>query len=121
MKEKYKILILLGVIFITVFVYTKIRDKHRFDSMKKSKLTYGVVNYFGNKAKGPSKINLFYKNNLNKKVIASYYGSNNDCDNNIDKGDTVLIKYSVIDNSVIEIINCYWNEALSKMVEEQDK
>jgi hypothetical protein len=121
MKEKYKILILLGVIFITVFVYTKIRDKHRFDSMKKSKLTYGVVNYFGNKAKGPSKINLFYKNNLNKKVIASYYGSNNDCDNNIDKGDTVLIKYSVIDNSVIEIINCYWNEALRKMVEEQDK
>lgn len=41
--------------------------------------------------------------------------------NKVKIGDTVLIKYSTTDNSVAEIVNCFWNEKLREDMNNQLK
>jgi sulfite reductase alpha subunit-like flavoprotein len=40
--------------------------------------------------------------------------------NKLEIGDTILIKYSNDDNSVAEIIHCYWNDEFRKLVKKQN-
>lgn len=119
MKNRQKIVIAFIAFFILIIVYVKVRDTYRENALKESSLTSATIEYMGNKSRGPAKVNFNFVNSKGFTVNTSYYGNVNQCIENLKKGDTILIKYSIEDNEIAQIVHCYWNDDLRKLVEEQ--
>ncbi len=99
--------------FLTVLSFLLIRDKNRESSLKKFHITYAVISdvYHGS-SKGGGFIEIKYHNNKNQLILSEHIGRITSCNNSLNVGDTVIIKYSLQDNSIATIIGCRWNRYL---------
>ena len=110
-KEKQKFILMFLILAIIAFCGTFLRDSYRQKKLLKSKITYAIVTNFAVGGKGPGQLKVKFKIN-NRIKNATFYGSLVECGNYIEINDTVLIKYSISDNSVVQLLKCYWNDEL---------
>lgn len=93
---------------------------HRKQSLKKTLKTFAVVTTKPHSgARIPLSIKFRYKNRLGQSIIIAR-DINESC-SNLKLGDTIYIRYSTTDNSIAEIINCFWNDKLREDMNNQLK
>lgn len=93
---------------------------HRKQSLKKTLKTYAIVTtkpYSG--ARIPLSIKFRYTNKLGQGIFIDREIKES-C-SNLKLGDTIYIRYSTTDNSIAEIINCFWNDKLREDMNNQSK
>ena len=109
--KKYKYLVIFVLVLVIVYLIAFFRDRHRERMLLNNDITYGVITDFAIGGKGPGKMVVRFK--VDPKIIsATYHSSLVECNDKIGISDTVLIKYSKSDNSIIQLLKCYWNEEL---------
>jgi hypothetical protein len=64
--------------------------------------------------------NVLFNYNVKNEPFSSENSVKSEDFNKLEIGDTILIKYSNDDNSVAEIIHCYWNDEFRKLVKKQN-
>jgi hypothetical protein len=108
-KKDVIYLILFTIVLIIGANFLKNQEKNKLTNFKyisatvskKSKVYLGGYNVLYNYTVKNEKFS--YKNSVK---IDDY--------NKLEIGDTILIKYSKDDNSIAEIVHCYWNDELRK-------
>ncbi len=89
------------------------RSNYREKCLIKTKLTFAILDKISlGSAKGSSFIQFNFTNTDGKVVTTDHIGHFSICERGMVKGDTILIKYSIEDNNVAQIVKCYWNEEL---------
>jgi hypothetical protein len=107
------ILFVIGLITIVYFIQNK-RDK----KLLNPRYSFALVSDKSKVYLGDYEI--YYKYQTSKQILE--YRNTVDVKkfNKLELGDTILIKYSIEDNEIAQIVHCYWNDDLRKIVEEQD-
>jgi hypothetical protein len=105
-NQKHLIFFIIFLIAVLIIHFTK--KNYRKTKLKNNNLTFALYERDINTI-GMTGIICVYKNQYNKQVEVRI-----SCNLNLNKGDTILIKYSIEDNSVAQIVNCNWNEELRK-------
>jgi hypothetical protein len=107
--------IIVCCIFLIVAITLSIRSRYREMMLIKTKCTFGIIEKISSgTARGAGFIKFKFTNNLNEQISTQHIGSVSICTNNIMVGDTVVIRYSLKDNQIAQVIKCYWNDALRK-------
>ena len=106
------ILFVIGLIAIVYFVQKKNEKK-----LVNSKYSFAIVSDKSKVYLGDYEV--YYKYRTNKQVFEYRNAVEIKNFNDLEQGDTILIKYSIEDNEVAQIVHCYWNDDLRKLVEEQ--
>lgn len=120
--KKVNSVVLFGSVLVVIFIMKTLKDNYRMRVLQNSYKTYAIV------YSGPSGgtttglvMRVSFKNKFNISITTSCEGNLKKCRSGIKKGDTVYIKYSLIDNDVAELINCYWNNELREDMNNQKK
>jgi hypothetical protein len=101
------------LIFPIVFIILYLRDKNREEKLSYTFTTFAIIEKISSgTARGAGFVSFKFKNKNNKLIFADHVGSISVCGINVEERDTVLIEYSLEDNSVAQIVKCYWNEEL---------
>lgn len=95
----------------------KVREAYKY-----SNITWGIVDkiHIGGPKSGSPYINFHFVNNKNELVFHEVgvfpeeFPFERKCLEDREIGDTVIIQYSIKDNSYAKIIECYWNDNLKK-------
>jgi len=117
MKRKH--IVFLVLFFCISMIAVFFRDHYRHTALKNYKKTYAIITKIGFGGKGPGNAKFVFLNDKNKLVKTHYSSNLSECSNNLQTGDTIYIRYSLTDNSVAEIIHCYWNDKLRRDMENQ--
>jgi len=117
LSYRFWVISILGLIIITpIILYF---DKKETIAYQKTQITFGIVDKVHNKPKFRY-IDFHFWNKKGKKVevktdvYVKQFDLDIQCLNDRKKGDTVIVKYSLIDSSYAKIINCYWNDNIKK-------
>lgn len=97
-------------LFLAACAAVIIIDEYRSNALKKSKMTWAVVETVNNEGKNAKSLDLYYFNEKNQKIELESIDPPAGCTGIIGDKDTIFIRYSLTDNGVIEIIECAWNE-----------
>ncbi len=120
MKNKFNSRYIVLIFFAVLIIFLIMNRVHRDHALEKALKTYAIVvvePFRG--AKIPLSIKFRYKNqNGIDNIVARQVDQ--DC-SSLEVGDTIYIRYSLIDNSVAEIIHCYWNDDLRKEMNSQKR
>jgi hypothetical protein len=111
MKKNKKYLVLFVLVMLVSYLVAFIRDSYRERMLLKSNITFGVISEFAIGGRGPGKMVVRFKVG-NETKSATYNSSLIECNPKIGVSDTVLIKYSLNDNTIIKLLKCYWNADL---------
>jgi hypothetical protein len=111
-------IVVLSIISPIIFYYENKEER----AYKNSKITWGIVDKIriGGGKSGNSYIDFHFYNDSHKLVtietgvFTKEFKLGRKCLYDRKIGDTVIIKYSIIDNSYAKIIECYWNDNLKK-------
>lgn len=101
----------IAVILFVIVVYKNYENSNRQDLLKKYKFNFGIVSGKTNSQYGSSRISILHKLR-GQEFEAKAIEVKNSCFNKIKIGDTVFIKYSKKDPSIVKIETCYWNRKL---------
>lgn len=114
-KSKLGFIIVLTFLII-IFIVLKCRDIYRSKSLEHVRTSWAIItNVNHGSAKGSYSLDYDYLSVDGVKVSSTYSGKIiQECHNNLKKGDTIYISYSISDPEVTEMIHCYWNDELRK-------
>jgi hypothetical protein len=102
-------LLLLFIVISIAITYHYINKYNRGIKIKKCKNTWAIYEGKVNTIGMTNSIFYFYnEKNIKKHVRINYHNPNL----YLNKGDTVIIKYSIIDNSIAEVVNSSLNDNL---------
>ncbi len=119
LKKKWIFII---IFFLTLIIYLFYRDNYREECLKKTFVTYAILEDISSgSSKGAGFVEFYFKNDDNKIIHTKHIGKISICEDIMKKGDTIMIKYSLTDNSVAEIVHCYWNEELKREIAKQSQ
>ncbi len=113
------IVFVLFSILIPITLYFENKEKEAYVN---SKITIGIVDeiHIGGGKSDASYINFHFYNDkkelikMEDGIFKKRHELSGKCLYNRKIGDTVIIKYSTLDNSYAKIIECYWNNNLKK-------
>jgi hypothetical protein len=107
--------------FVFLLIYFHYQKKHNEFALNYTTKTYAILKdiHLGSSS-GGARIGFYFYNEKNKRIDTEHSGNCKICTSVMSPGDTIFIKYSVKDNKVAEIIHCFWNEKLRRLVNEQD-
>ena len=119
LSYRYWLISLMALLTIAPIIYYF--DDQEEETYKNSKITWGIVDKvsFGAGKSPIPHIDFHYFNEKNELVkidpiVIERFEFSQKCLHDRKIGDTVLIKYSTIDNSYAKIIECYWNDNLKR-------
>jgi hypothetical protein len=119
LSYRYWLIVIIG--FSIIFPIVNYFNKKEANAYKHCEITWGIVDKIRiARSKGTSYINFHFFDDSNKLIIHEIGFFPDDfvlglkCYEDRKIGDTVIIKYSKIDNSFAKIIECYWNDNLKK-------
>jgi hypothetical protein len=101
-----KFLIITIVTVAIYLVYLFFSNKHEA-MMRKSKITFGIIDGIRSSNRSDNELDFHFKDSHNETVYIDNYTHNFDCgEANI--GDTITIKYSLINSDYVDLVHFYW-------------
>lgn len=111
----YRFISILILVVSVGWPITSYYDQKKIKAFEKSKITFGIVKDVHTPSRSSEcKVDFYYFNNKGRKINVESISAMMTCANYRSKGDTIIIRYSLTDDSYIEIIECYWNDNLKK-------
>lgn len=103
---KFTMLVFVVSIFYLIYVsYQNYKER----MLVSSKQTFAILDDVRNSNRG-DEIDFHFKDSSGKTVEITNFTHNFDCSNS-KKGDTITIKYSLINSEYVDLIHCYYNPA----------
>jgi hypothetical protein len=111
-----RVFIIASFILILYAVWDYTNKKSKNEKLLKYNYSYAIVtNKMSSTYKSLSNIDYkYYINNQEIQIMHEEIGQ--DDFDNLNELDTIFIKYSKDDNSIAEIVHCYWNDELRKKI-----
>jgi hypothetical protein len=105
-SEMGKFLIIIVITVVIYLVYLFFLNKHEV-MMRKSKITFGIIDGRRSSNRSSNEIDFHFKDSHNNTVHINNYTHNFDC-GEAKIGDTITIKYSLINSDYVDLVHCYW-------------
>jgi hypothetical protein len=78
--------------------------------LRRNKQTFAILDDVRNSNRG-DEIDFHFKDSNNEMIYITNYTHDFDCRNS-KIGDTITIRYSLINSNYVDLVHCYWNPKL---------
>lgn len=107
-KSDIGVFFVVVILFSLIYVIQQLISNHHSEMMKSSKLSFAILDDVRLSIKADDEIDFHFKDSNGKIVEITNFTHNFDC-SNAKKGDTITIKYSLINSEYVDLIHCYYN------------
>lgn len=108
MKSDIGVFFIVVIVLSLIYVIQQLISNHHNQMMKSSKLSFAILDDVRSSNKADDEIDFHFKDSNGKTVEITNFTHNFDC-SNAKKGDTITIKYSLINSEYVNLIHCYYN------------
>lgn len=108
LKSEKGVFILVTIFVLLVYLFHLFKSKYHQQMMKSSKISFAILDGNRSSNRADDEIDFHFRDSNNKVVYITNFTHEFDC-SNAKKGDSITIKYSLINSDYVELIHCYWD------------